>query len=189
MSNDLTRAIPMINKDLLGGVDKVYLFSFVKYSRSQIVISGQELVTFPATTIYKTHSVATNYSETTSVEGGAIAFGQSFSVEFPKTSVESELYKMVRGDWRAIYIDRIGNIRILGLYNGLDAQISNETGADKSGFNGYKVTFTGKEDNQAYFIDDLAAVGFVVWVDPDQNYVFEDGCDYIFEDGNNFIFE
>jgi hypothetical protein len=96
---------------------------------------------------------------------------------------------MVRGDWRAIYIDRIGNIRILGLYNGLDAQLSNETGADKSGFNGYKVTFTGKEDNQAYFIDDLAAVGFVVWVDPDQNYVFEDGCDYIFEDGNNFIFE
>lgn len=187
MSCNITEHILRGCKDLQGGVDKLYLFPFVKYSRSQIVLNEQELVTFPFTVIYDWDSVATNYSENTSIEGGDIAWNQNFTIQIPKTVVTSEVYKLVKKDYRAIYIDRIGNIRILGLFNGLEAQINNETGQGKPDFNGYKITFTGKEDNQAYFITDLEAAGFDPFMD--YNFIYDNGTDNIVFDNetDNFI--
>jgi len=186
MSCNLTGNIDKECKNLQGGVDKVYLFPFVKYSRSQIGIDNQYLDTFPTTTIYDVYSNATHYSENTEIEGGDVAWNQSFTIQIPKTNAGSEIYKLVKQDYRAIYIDRLNNIRILGLYNGLEAQITNETAQDKAGFNGYKVTFTGKEDNQAYFLRDLEDVGFTI--NNNNNYIFQDGLNYIFQDGTNYIF-
>ena len=186
MSCSITGNIEKQLKNLQGGVDKVYLFPYVKYSRSQIVLDNQYLDSFPSTTIYNVHSFTVNYSENTEVEGGDIAWNQNFTIEIPKTDVGSEVYKFVKQDFRAVYIDRIGNIRILGLFNGLEAVVTNETGADKTGFNGYKVTFTGKEDNQAYYLRDLEDVGFTI--NDNNNYVFMDGCNYVFMDGANYTF-
>lgn len=186
MSCDLTGNISRMLKNLQGGIDTVYLFPFVNYSRSQIVLDGQYLDTFPTTTIYDIYSSATNYTENTEIEGGDVIWNQSFSIEIPKTNVGMEVYKFVKQDYRAIYIDRIGNIRILGLFNGLEASITNETAQDKAGFNGYKVSFTGKENNQAYFLTDLEDVGFTI--NDNNNYVFMDGCNYAFMDGTNYTF-
>ena len=83
-------------------------------------------------------------------------------------------------------MDEAGVIRILGLWNGLTTTITNETGSDKPSMNGYKLTMTGKEDNQAYFIEDLTLAGIFIY--NTNNYIFEDGCNYVFEDGNNFIY-
>ncbi len=185
MGVDITQGRERLGKGLLGGVDKVYLFPYVKYSRSQITISDQRLTVFPATTVYDYHSIATAFNETTEYEGGAVAWNQSFTVEFPRTQESAQIHRMVNKYYRAIYIDRLGNIRILGLYNGLEAQITNETGTDKAGFNGYKVSFTGKENNQAYYLKDLT--GITVY-NPD-NYIFQSGCNFIFQDGNNYIFQ
>jgi hypothetical protein len=40
-------------KSNLGGIDKLWLFPFVKYNRSQIVTDGNILVSFPTKTIYR----------------------------------------------------------------------------------------------------------------------------------------
>ena len=186
MSCGLERNLEKVCKNSIGGVNKVYLFTFVKYSRSQITLNKQELVTFPTTTIYDWDSIATNFSETTSVEGGDIAWGQSFSIQIPKTVVTSEVFKLAKSEWRAIIIDRLGNIRILGLFNGLDAEISIETGQSKSDFNGYKVTFTGKEDNQSYFISNLNGAGFTI--KQISMYLFQNDNEYLLQNDNDYIF-
>lgn len=180
MGCDITGNISRIPKNLLGGVDKVYLFPYISYSRSQIVLVNQFLNTFPSTTIYDWHSIATNFTENSELEGGDVLWNQSFSIQIPKTDAGSEIFKLVKQDYRAIYIDRIGNIRILGLFNGLEAKITNETGQGKADFNGYKVTFEGKEDNQAYFLTDIEGAGFDTF--DNNNYVFQDFCNFIFND-------
>ena len=186
MSCTITEHILKKCKDSQGGVGTVYLFPFIKYSRSQIVLDNQTLITFPNTVIYDWDSIATNYSENTSVEEGSVVYDQNFTIQIPKTAVSSEVYKLVKQEYRAIFIDRIGNIRILGLYNGLDAQINNETGQNKEDFNGYKITFTGKEDNQAYYITNLEFAGFDNVVT--YNFIYDNGTDNIVMDnGNNFI--
>ena len=81
MGCNITTHILRQAKNLQGGVNKVYLFPFVKYSRSQITLVDQELTVFPSTTIYDWDSIATNFSESTSVEGGDIAWGQNFSIQ------------------------------------------------------------------------------------------------------------
>ena len=173
-------------KNLYGGVNKVYLFPYTKHSRSQIVLDGQFLESFPTTTVFDWHSVSTNFTESTSISSSNVEWGQNLTIEIPKTGASSEVYKLVRQYYRAIIIDRIGNIRILGLYNGLEAQVSNTTAQDYSGQNGYKITFTGKEDNQAYYLSDLEDTGFTIY--DNNNYIFQDGCNYVFQDGTNFIF-
>jgi hypothetical protein len=185
--SDLTANILRTSREMLGGVDTVYLFSYSKYSRSQIVVTGQVLTTFPTTTIYSAYSVNTNYSETTEVEGGDVAWNQNFSLEFPKTSVASEIYKFAKRQFRAIYVDYLGNMRILGLYNGLEATISNETGTSHSEFNGYRVSFTGKEDNQAYWVSDLETI--FSFPTEYNNKVFMSGCNAIMQGGQNYIYQ
>tara|TARA_R110000803_G_scaffold131141_2_gene198414 strand:- start:1751 stop:2308 length:558 start_codon:yes stop_codon:yes gene_type:complete len=183
--SDLTQNIHRGKKNLQGGVKTVYLFPFVKYNRTQVVTTGQLLTTFPATGTFLTDSTVTNYSESTEIEGGDVAFNQTFSLQFPKTEVSNELYKLVTQRWRAIYVDELANIRILGLWNGLEATFNNETGTNYPDLNGYKINFSGKEDNQAYFLTDLT--GFTVLAEP-ENFVFMDGCNFIFTDNDNFIF-
>jgi hypothetical protein len=169
-------------KDLQGGIDTVYLFPYVKYNRKQITIVGQKVTVFPKTDIYKVHSTASSFNENSEVEGGADFYNQTLTLQFPKTTVQSEIYKFTKALYRAIYIDRLGNIRILGLWNGLEASVTNETGTEKEALNGYRVTFTGKEDNQAYFLDNLNIVsGFDL-------KIFMDGNTAIFQNGNNYIY-
>ena len=189
MSSSITEHILKQCKDSIGGVNKLYLFPFVNYSRSQITIVDQELTVFPPTIIYDWDSIVTNYTENTSFEGGDVVWTQSFTIQIPKTVITSEVYKLVKQDYRAIYIDRNSNIRILGLFNGLEATINNETGTNKADFNGYKVTFAGKEDNQAYFIDDLDAAGFDIYTI--YNFIYDNGLDNIVMDNetDNFILD
>ena len=173
-------------KNYQGAIDKIYLFPYVKYSRSQIVTTGQYLTTFPATTIYETYSSTDNFNETPETEGGAVGYRQSFSMQVYKTEVTNELHTLNYQLYRAIYIDNIGNIRILGLKNGLEVQVSNETGANKTDLNGYRLTFTGQEDNQAYWIEDLST-WFTILAE-DDNFIFMDGCNFVFTNDDNFIF-
>ena len=169
-------------KNAQGGVELVYLFPWQKYTRGQITIVGQTITVFPATTTYEVYSIATSFNETTEVEGGDVFWNQTFSIEIPKTVVTSEIYKLVKQPHRAIFQDRLGNLRLLGTWNGLSGSITNETGQDKAGFNGYRVTFTGKEDSQAYWISALTTITET------ENKVFMDGNNAIMQDGANYIF-
>ena len=173
----ITRDIDRDCKDGLGGISKIYLFEYEKYSRSQITFDGQEIDTFPEIETFEVYSSNASYTESTEVDGGAVSWKQSFTIDIQKNTPESEVYKLVKKDYRAIFVDRLGNCRILGLYNGLKASITSETGSDKGSFNGYRVSFEGQEDRQAqYFSAFLLA------------YLFEDGNNFIFQDDNNYIF-
>lgn len=169
-------------KDVQGGVELVYLFAWEKYTRGQITIVDQTITAFPANTIYQVYSISTSFNETIETQGGDVAWNQSLTLEFPKTAVTSEIYKLVKRPYRAIYQDRLGNLRMLGVWNGLNGSITNETGQDKAGFNGYRVTFSGKEDNQAYWIDALPTIT------EQENKIFMDGNNAIMQDGANYIY-
>ena len=58
-------------KSTLGGLKKIYLFPFVKYNRSQIIINGMELIEFPSTGIVE-FDVIGSYNQTSDVEGGDV---------------------------------------------------------------------------------------------------------------------
>jgi len=138
-----------------GGIDKVYLFPFVKLNRSQIETDGVYLDGFPVTEVFYYDAVNESYSETSNNDSGGVFYSQSLSFDIPVTTPQSEAYKLVKKDYRAIILDRLGNYRILGLYNGLEASLTNETGSNKNSLNGYRVSFKGKEENQAYFLNNF----------------------------------
>jgi len=189
MSNcDISNIENRICKNLQGGIDAIYLFPFVKYSRSQIKTLGQKLVEFPTTFIYTYFSQVSDFSENTSIERGNVTWTQTLNFELLKTYEGSEAYKLVNKDYRAIFIDRVGNIRILGLYNGCEATVTDTTGSDKSSANSYQITITAKEDNQAYYIDSLDPM---FPIDNEKNYIFNDvDKNFIFNGGvlTNYIF-
>ena len=189
MSNcDISNIEDRICKNLQGGIDAIYLFPFVKYSRSQIKTLGQKLVEFPTTQIYTYFSQVADFSESTNIERGNVTWTQTLNFELLKTYEGSEAYKLVNKDYRAIFIDRVGNIRILGLYNGCEATVTDTTGSDKSSANSYQITITAKEDNQAYYID---ALDPMFPIDYEKNYIFNDvDKNFIFNGGvlTNYIF-
>lgn len=185
--SDITTGRRRMQKTSLGGVAKVYLFPFTLYDYTDFTFIDQEITVFPATTIYDYDSIVTNFSETTEVQNGNVAWNQSFSLTLPQTMASGEVHRLMNKEYRAIYVDRLGNIRILGLYNGLNATITNETGSAKADFNGYRVDFSGKEDNQAYFMDSLTSVGFTIYVI--NNKIFMSGCNAAMQSGNNYIYQ
>jgi len=153
--SSISQNIDRICKDLQGGIDKVYLFPYVKYSRSKIVLTDQVVTSFPLTNVYMWEGINPTFNETTEIVGGDVAWNQSLSFEIPKMYATQKIYMLVEQYYRAIYVDRLGNIRILGLYNGLDSQLTQESGSDKASLNGFRITMTGKEDNQAYYLANL----------------------------------
>lgn len=180
----ITNGVSRSKKAYLGGIKKVYLFPFVKLKRSQIYTSGVYLNNFPITSIYSFDVVNKSFTENSNADAAGLYYDQNLSFDVPVTSASYEIHLLAKRDYRAIILDNVGNYRILGLYNGLEINVTNESGTDKASLNGYKVTLKGKEENQAYFLSDLS----LFRQDEEQNYIFEDGCNYIFEDGNNYIF-
>jgi len=98
-------------KDSVGGVRKVWLCKYVKYSRSQIITEGNILISFPDTFIYSFHSVeASNASESMEQGEGGKFFNQSISVAFQGAdNFEIELLQNI--DFRILYLDNKYSIR------------------------------------------------------------------------------
>lgn len=168
-------------KDNIGGIIKVYLFSFVKYSRSQIIRNGLELITFPETEIYEFSTVNPTFSEKGNED---LSVNQDFNFDLIGYSPQEEILKTLKKDCRVIIKDRNGQYRLLGAYNGLITDISKTTGGTQSEFGGFNVKFEGLELSNALFFDNLEDVGF----NQTSNYIFQNDNNYIFQDGNNYIF-
>lgn len=146
-------------KNSLGGLSKIWLMPYVKYSRSQIVVNGNILTSFPQTLIYEFYSNGSpNFSETNEQDNGGKFYSQSIDLELNKVH---NIEKLLKKDFRIITKDNNGIYRILGLYKGLEAESLNyKSGGGKSEFNGYSISFTGKEEKPSFFIDDLEDTGF-----------------------------
>jgi len=147
-------------KSSQGGLDKIWLFPYVKYSRSQIATDANFLVSFPQTTIYSFYSNGTPiFSEDNETEDGGKYYNQSINLEL--NGVEN-IDRLLKKDYRVIIKDNNGYFRILGLYVGLECEkIDYNSGSNKQSFNGYSLSFTGKEEKPSFFIENLEDAGFV----------------------------
>ena len=174
-------------KESQGGYDIIYLFSWVKYARSQIVIDGHKLTSFPTTTIYEFNVYNAVFDESQSTDDGGKSFTQNISYDLPRIELNPEFTKLVNDDYRAIVKDRNGFYRIVGLYNGLISQLNQNTGDSKNSFNGYKIQMEGMEILSALFIDDLEDAGFII--SPDNFLLLEDGTPILTEGNEEIILE
>jgi hypothetical protein len=178
----LTDSIRRNKFDQLGGLKALYLFPYTRHSKSLITVSNQFLTAFPATDIFLVECVSLSYNEQPSEENGSIKFSQSLQFTVPHTESDSEIWKLLKQNYSAIYVDNLGNTRIVGLYNGAKVSYKNESGSSISDLNGYSVTMNAVETNQAYFIDDLTTLGFTII---DSEFLAqENGCLLLQE--NNF---
>lgn len=164
-----------INRSCNGvsGVKRLYLFSYVKYNRSQIGLDNNIVISFPATDIYEFDTVGdVNFSEDIQNEDGGKYYNISLTF---KTKNFDEVLKLQNKDIRAIVLDNNGNYRLLGNYNGLTCEsVRKTTGTSKADFNGLEFTFSGKEQREAFFIKDLNIItGF---------YLLQENGDYLLQE-------
>ena len=151
----LTKGIAKRNNNRQGGLKKVYLMEYVDYSRSQIILNGQVITSMPTATLYEYDIWTADFTETQSREAGGEVYEQSLSFDIQGTQSTQELWKLTKKNHHCIVLDRQGNGRFLGIWNGLEGIVNDKSGANVSDMNGYSITLSGKEDNQAYFINDL----------------------------------
>lgn len=189
MSCGITASRARQCRDIQGGFDIVYLFPFVKYGRSEIILSGDVLDTFPATTIYKFNILSPNLTEEQSEVGGGKFYSQNLSFDLAKVGIVDnlELPRLTKKDYRAIILDRNGLYRIVGLWNGLITDLNKVTGDSKDAFNGYKISMEGREVESSVFITDLEDAGFIIA--EDNFLLLEDGSFVLLEDNERIILE
>tara|TARA_R110000765_G_scaffold39168_1_gene85310 strand:+ start:357 stop:1247 length:891 start_codon:yes stop_codon:yes gene_type:complete len=139
-------------KNKQGGIAKLYLFSYVKYSKSLNLVQGQKVITFPLSTAYLYEAENISFTESTSVKDGGVEWTQRLSFTVVGTSLSSEVYKLPNKDYSAVILDRNGNYRFIGMRNGGEVSVSAASGVNKNELNGYSISLEAKEDNQAYYV-------------------------------------
>ena len=184
MSCDLTQGRSRVCKDSVSGIAKLYLFPFVKYTRSQIVRTGLTLTTFPATTIYQFDGVDISFTQNQQFENGSKFYNQNLSVNFIQIREVDEFEKLLNKDYRIIVEDRNGNKRLLGAYTGLTASLNQDTGSSNASFNGTKLTFEAQEIDEALFIGNLSDAGFTI---ESNNFLLLEDDTFILTEDNQFI--
>jgi hypothetical protein len=169
-------------KDSQGGIKRLWLFPYVQYNRSQIVVSGKTLVTFPSTDIFEINPLTITQSEKQEEDAGGKYWNQTIGFTIPK--FDFEFQKLIKKDYRIIVEDNNGKYIIYGLYKGLECnKIDFASGNSKSDSNGMSFSFDGKEEVSSFFIDNLEDAGF-----GGLSYLLqEDGFYLLQEDGFKII--
>ena len=152
-------------KNFQGGIDKLYLFPYVKYGVSDITFGGgtkvnnpdaQNITSFPNTTIYEYEAVNISFTENATITNGGIEWSQNLSFTLPRSFEALNAFKLMYQDYCAIILDRNGNYRLIGLWNGGEVTINAGTGGEKNAMNGSTISLKAREDNQAYFLNNFA---------------------------------
>ena len=167
-------------KDAIGGVNKVYLFSWVKYSRSQIVIDNNILTSFPESNVYEFETIGdVQFNEDTQEDDGGKFYNISLSFRIGNYSYAEKLLKK---NVRAVVLDRNGNFRLLGAFNGLFCtKVGKETGSNKSDFNGFKIDFEGKELRESLFFTSLDTIT------SGTSYLLQENGDFLLQENGDKI--
>lgn len=153
----------------IAGVKTLYVFSYVKYPRSQIGVNDNILTSFPSTDIYEFQTVGgVSFDESITEDDGGKYYDINLSF---KTHKLINPLSIVNKDIRAIVLDNNGNYRLLGNYNGLtNESFKKTTGQGKSDFNGYEFTFKGKELRESFFINDLNILTQFYYLQQENDY-------------------
>ena len=158
----ITKAVGRSCNNRQGGIDKLYLFAYVKYSKSLNLVQDQKVVTFPLTDAFLYEAENISLSQSTSLKDGGVEWSQTLSFTLTQSDKDSEVYKLVNKDYSAIILDRNGDYRFIGMRNGGEVTVQTSTGTGKSDMNGYQVTLKASESNQAYYVPSFDSLFNVV---------------------------
>jgi hypothetical protein len=155
-------------KDRIAGIKSIWLLKYVKYGRSEIITSGNNLISFPETFVFKFESLQNpSANENQQQNEGGKYFEQSISMTFSNAEI-AEIELLQKIDVRMLVLDNNGLYKIYGLWNGLQGgNITYTTGNSKSDLNGFKIDFNGLEENESAFVENPFGIGFI-----------EEGFDY-----------
>jgi len=169
-------------KDSQGGIKSLWLFPFVQYSRSEIIVEDKVLITFPQTEIFEINPLTITQNEKQEDSDGGKFWSQLISFTIPK--FDFEFHKLIKKDYRIIVQDNNGKYIIYGLYKGLECnKIDFTSGNSKTDSNGMSFSFDGKEEVSSFLINNLDDAGFGF-----ASYLLqEDGFYLLLEDGFKII--
>ena len=158
----ITKAVARPCNDRQGGIAKLWLFAYVKYSKSLNLVGDQKVITFPTTNAYQYEAQNIQFSEATSLQNGGVEWTQKLSFTITESDELSEVYKLANQDYSAVVLDRNGKYRFIGMRNGGEVSVNASSGSTIGEMNGYNISITAKEDNQAYYIPDFETIFNVV---------------------------
>jgi hypothetical protein len=161
-----------------GGISDLYIFEYVKYSRSQVKVTNNFITRFPSSIVYDLNALQVNFTETPTMEEGGVSFAQSGAFQLNKILSTDSFKSFIEKEWRVIIKDNNENLRLAGLDTGLKIKYTKETGINLPDFNGFKFNFETKEEDSAPFLTDLT--GFYINEYP----TLSDGNGNTIEDGN-----
>ena len=159
---NITKAISKTCKNRQGGISKLYLFPYVKHSKSLNLTIDQEVVTFPFTNAYLYEAQNIAFTESTSIQNGGIEWTQKLDFTIPEADENSEVYRLANKDYSAVILDRNGKYRFIGMRNGGEVTVNAVSGTLRGEMNGFNISLTAKEDNQAYYIPNFETIFNVV---------------------------
>lgn len=179
--------------DNFGGIDNIYLWSYVEYRRYEIEINDNKLISYPTTTIYKYELRADGNNFTDDLESNedGISYNQNLSAVLKQ--IETDYFNttnLLNKRVGCIIETRKGEFLIMGLYNG--CRISNlniSSGGSRTDFNGINLSINARERKQSFFIDDLASAGFVVDNGETFNLLLQNGDNLILQNNDNLILQ
>lgn len=146
-------------KDNIGGVKEIHLMTYVEYDVRSIVGYRDLFITsFPPTQIYKYEGNQKTFDETYNEDGYYI---QEINIRLIDQNIQTAqlLSILLKNKVRAVVTDWKGNRKLAGVINGLDVEVTTNTGGGKSDFNGYSIKLTGLEELQSPFITSLEDAG------------------------------
>ena len=142
-------------KDTQGGIVKAYLTPYVEYDESIIKSVGMQLTAFPATVVYE-FECRGNYTQTSEFDKGNVSWNQSVNLQLSKAYDVLDINAFLRNDWRVIALTNNQQLIIFGVDNGLVCTSNNNSGNEKAEFNGFDLTFTGKEEKTGLLVGELS---------------------------------
>ena len=140
------------------------------------------LTLFPYSVIYDLNSLNITFTETVDLEDGGVIFSQSGGFQLNKIRPTDDYKKFVNKDWRIILRDNNGYLRLIGLETGLKLKYTKENGGGLNEFNGFKFSFSTKEENTAPFLSDLS----MFFVD-NVPFIGTENGDFIVNENNKLI--
>jgi hypothetical protein len=173
----------------MGGIRKVYLAAYTYYPRGMFGFDGSVLTSIPATFVHEFELNGSNNSFNDNYDGES--YSQSLTLEFKKKDAETsfEMERLNYLELRALVLDRNGNYVVLGLDNGLSCDsLDIDSGGSKSDFNGYKLSFSGKEQHPAPLVRDPFENGFIIEDGITEYYQFQNLVAFHFQDGTIYEF-
>ena len=153
--------LDMSCKTIIGGLKNIYIFesfdSSLKFS--SLIANGVMASTTASNTVFKFELLADantfNEENEVSRENGTSLFNQTGTFVFKKqdSATQDLLETLSKTRTQVLVEDHLGNFRLAGLEYGVDFTVATVSGGAMADLNGYNVSFTGKEQSLAVYVD------------------------------------